>query len=99
MARSRRKKDDELLESVMTAEAVPVEEKAEEVKMASTFGVVTNCLLLNVRKEPDLKAEVLFTMSALTEPKIDLENSTKDWYKVSFEGNEGFCLKKYITLK
>lgn len=94
MARTRKKKEDEILESV-----VSTEEEKEEVKMAPQFGVVTNCLLLNVRKEPSLKAEVLFTMSALTEPELDLEKSTKDWYKVRFAGNEGFCLKKYIALK
>lgn len=74
--------------------------EAEAVNEPHTdFGIVTNCLYLNVRKRPDINADVAVVIDALTQVVVDLDASTEDFYKVvTSDGIEGFCMKKYITL-
>lgn len=61
---------------------------------------VANCLRLHIHSEPSLDSEIVCKVRYLTEVKIDLDNSTKDFYKVHTAiGAEGFCQKDYITMK
>lgn len=61
---------------------------------------VSNCLRLGIYSEPDLDSEIICKVRYLTELEIDLNNSTDDFYKVyTAIGAEGFCLKKFITIK
>jgi uncharacterized protein YgiM (DUF1202 family) len=71
---------------------------AELEQLAWPVGVVADCVKLNVRKEPDLNAAILFTIDKDVEVEIDLESSTAEWYKVIVNNQEGFCMKKYISL-
>ena len=88
-----------------TEEAVetPVEETTEEVVEEALdneildIGVVTDCLKLNVRKQPSKDAEVLKTIDALTEVVILKE--VNDFYEVALKtGESGYCMKKYIAI-
>lgn len=88
-----------------TEEAVetPVEETTEEVVEEASdneildIGVVTDCLKLNVRKQPSEDAEVLKTIDALTEVVILKE--VNDFYEVTLKtGESGYCMKKYIAI-
>lgn len=74
--------------------------EAEAVNEPHTdFGIVTNCLYLNVRKRPDINADVAVVIDALTQVVVDLDASTEDFYKVrTSDGVEGFCMRKYIAL-
>ena len=74
--------------------------EAEAVNEPYTdFGIVTDCLYLNVRKRPDINADVAAVIDALTQVVVDLDASTEDFYKVTTsDGIDGFCMKKYITL-
>lgn len=74
--------------------------EAEAVNEPCTdFGIVTDCLYLNVRKRPDINADVAAVIDALTQVVVDLDASTEDFYKVATSDRiEGFCMKKYITL-
>lgn len=74
--------------------------EAEAVKEPHTgSGIITDCLYLNVRKLPDINADVAVVIDALTQVVVDLDASTEDFYKVATsDGIEGFCMKKYITL-
>lgn len=65
------------------------------------FGVVADFVYkLNIRAEPDLEADVIFEAEPGTEFLIDIEKSTEEWFSVcSTSGLEGFCKKKYITIK
>ena len=64
------------------------------------FGFVSDCAKLNVRKEPDVKAEVICVIDNNTEVYVDMSESTEDFYKVCGEsGFEGYCMKKYITIE
>lgn len=73
-----------------------VMEVIEEVKR----GIVTNCNLLNVRKEPNSDAEVLFTIPYSTKVVIENYYSTDDFYKIcTASGMEGFCMKTYVAIQ
>lgn len=72
-------------------------EAADEPHTGS--GIITDCLYLNVRKQPDIHADVAVVIDALTQVCVDLDASTEDFYKVSTsDGVEGFCMRKYIAL-
>lgn len=81
------------------AEAVDViEDAVEEMKLP--IGLITDCFRLNVRKNPDKNAEVVFVVESLTSLKIDENKSTKDWYYVIGDnGKSGYCMKQYVTIK
>ena len=64
------------------------------------IGVVEGCKKLNVRAEPYLDAEVVSIIEIGKELMIDEAKSTNDWYSVcTASGAEGFCMKKFITIK
>ncbi len=71
----------------------------EEKKAAGVFGIVTSCVKLNIRREPNLEAEVIAVIAASAKVLVDIEASTDEFYKACTEtGIEGFCMKKYIAL-
>lgn len=64
------------------------------------IGVVTNCLRLNVRKQPDGNADVIDVIDMLTEVSVDMENSTDTFYKICLAaGIEGYCAKEFIAIR
>lgn len=80
-----------------TVEAVPA---VNIIPANNTTGVVDNCDKLNVRKSPTLAATPLTVISEGAEVQIDTANSTDEWYKVcTSNGVEGYCMKKFITIK
>lgn len=63
------------------------------------IGVVSNCVKLNVRDDPDVHGRVMCTINCGTEVEIDLSESVNDWYKVYLvSGVEGYCLNDFITI-
>lgn len=70
-------------------------------KMRRTFGIVTDCKKLNIRKEPaKVDGNIVCEVEAGTELMIDLPNSTNEWYHVyNSSGLDGFCMKEFILLK
>ena len=70
---------------------------------AAVFGIVVNCAKLNIRAEANAKAEVLCVIDADTVVEIIEEESTDDFYAVSFDKDdklvEGYCMKQYIEIK
>lgn len=62
------------------------------------FGTVCDCKNLNIRKNPDANSQILFAVPKDAKVKIDLDSSTAEWYKVFVNDQEGFCMKKFITL-
>lgn len=89
-------KNEEVAESTVeeTKEEV-IEEQLDEEALG--IGVVTDCLELNVRKQPSKDAEVLKTIDALTEVVILKE--INEFYEVALKtGESGYCMKKYIAV-
>lgn len=90
--------DPVLVDSTEIAEDTRVEENEEAVE--NIIGVVTDCLKLNIRKEPNKDSDVVVVVTCLDELKIDLDASTDDWYAVcTVAGIEGFCMKKFIAVR
>lgn len=86
--------------SGLRTEIHPVDEAIPAaVKETFVNGVVTDCLRLNVRREPNLDSEVLAVIDLLSEVVVDVSASTNEFYKITtVAGIEGFCLKKHIAL-
>lgn len=90
---------EEVLEETVAPEVEEVEKKVE----LPTKGFVTlpeTFKKLNLRAEPSTKGEVVTTLNPNTKVVINYEESTSEWYKVSVKNKlEGYCLKKYVTVK
>lgn len=87
-------------EEPVVEEAVVEEAVDEPAVIEPTIGFIDGCDRLNVRKESIKDSEVLCILDKLAEVTIDLSNSTEDFYKVmTSEGIEGYCMKKFITIK
>lgn len=88
----------------MTSQVENVDEPiVEEVKQEIVLvdGIVSNCELLNIRKESSKDAEVLCTIGVNTMVKVDLtvDKEAEEFYKiVTPNGVEGYCMKKFITI-
>lgn len=66
----------------------------------TTYGIVSGCTKLNVRKNPSKSAAVITEINAGDELVIDPGTSTNEWYKVfTASGIEGFCMKTFVTVK
>ena len=93
-----------IMDPVVEAEAEQaqeiVEESQEVEEAVPTVGFVDKCECLRVRKESNVDSEELCIINKLSEVVIDLDNSTDYFYKVTTsEGVEGYCMKKFITIK
>lgn len=79
-------------------EVEEVEELIEEVETVT--GVVSGCERLNLRKEASKDSDILSVLNKGTELVVSSEESTDEFYKVVTEaGVEGYCMKKFITIK
>ena len=64
------------------------------------IGVVIDCSSLNIRAKSSINSEIIATVKAGTELLINKDESVNEWYKVCTEaGIEGFCMKKYISIR
>lgn len=96
--------EEEVVEAVeeVTEESIEevVEETVEEVVPVSVTGVVSGCKKLNVRKSPTPLADVLCVLNENSKVEISEDDSTVEFYKVTTaSGVEGYCMKKFITVK
>lgn len=89
--------EDVVEETEIVEEEITVEE-TEESK--PTYGIVSSCGYLNVRKEPVKDVDnVIRTIKLSATVVVDLAESTEDFYKVICEdGIEGYCTKDYIEI-
>ena len=87
------------IEPTVEVEEPVIEEPVVETALLE-IGVV-NCKLLRVRSEADSTADnVICEIAEGTEVQIDNTKSTVDFYAITTTaGAEGFCMKKFITIK
>lgn len=65
-----------------------------------TYGTVTNCDRLNVRKNPHRSSDVLTVIEEDDTVEIVLSKSTKCWYYIITEsGVEGYSMRDFIVSK
>lgn len=102
------KEEKAAVEPEVTAEVVEEPAEVKETKPAkapkkpkTAKGIVSNCVSLRVRKDPSVTSNnIISVIDANTEVGINLDESTKDWYKITTKGSvTGFCMKDYITVK
>lgn len=91
-----------VVEEVVATEPVVAEEFAKESKVIDPLppksGHVTECIKLNVRKEPNPNAEVIGTVNRGDSLIID-PSPFGDFYKVIIPyGVEGYCMKKFVYI-
>lgn len=81
---------DEIIEEI-------VNPKVEEI----VDGFVSGCTKLNVRSEANKDSKILCVINEKAEVLVHVvENDSGDFYKVrTSSGIEGYCMKKYITIK
>lgn len=68
-------------------------------KTKKMFGIVTDCLKMNIYNEPNENSEAITNVNCLDQVMVDPDYSTDEWYAVctSF-GIEGFCMKKFVAI-
>lgn len=86
---------DSITENISDALPSRATEELNEV-----FGIVSDCLRLNIRTAPSKDSTVKTVASFLDELKIDYANSTDEWYAVcTASGIDGFCMKNFINIE
>lgn len=88
--------------SLISEEKEYLENTIEEPKNEdlSVVGIVTNCIKLNIRNEPQSGALIICDVPALTELLISMDASTDEWYSICTEsGIEGFVMKKFVAVR
>lgn len=84
---------------------VPITEKVcqEVEETQKVIGIVSGCEMLNVRNEPSIDSDIVNVIPKGLEVEVDYSNSTADFYKVKlpveFLDANGYCMKKFITIK
>lgn len=75
-------------------------EETPEVKPIRVMaGVISDCKKLNIRNTPDKDGEIIAVLDVDTDVSINMDESTKDFYKVStLDGIEGYCMTKFVAL-
>ncbi len=98
MAAKKKTKVEEPVVEVQEELTEVVEEPKAEPTV--TFGKVSNCNKLNVRKKPDATAKVVAVIEAKTKVRIDNAASNEEWCKVYVNPEvEGYCMRKYLTIQ
>lgn len=95
---------DEAVVSMSMRASMPEPEETPDVNdttdSGSIYGVVDNCLQLNVRKKPSVEAEILTTLKVGTEVRILKDEMENGFYKIcTASGLEGYCMCEYVVLK
>lgn len=71
----------------------------EDKVVDEIIGIVTDCLKLNIRKEPNKDSEVVAVVNCTDNLVVDTKKSTDGWYAVStVSGIDGFCMKKFVAI-
>jgi uncharacterized protein YgiM (DUF1202 family) len=91
---------EELEQAVINAGGEVMRAEEPIVEVETSIGVVSECDKLNLREEANKNSKVLAILNRNTELVVSVEESTEDFYKViTSSGVEGYCMKKFITIK
>lgn len=61
-------------------------------------GVIVNCKYVNIRKTPTKKGNIVATIPFDTIVRVEIDASTKTFYKVFYEDKEGYCIKTCVSI-
>lgn len=89
-----------VLEGQMTIDELINVEDTNETVNETAMGFVSGCEKLFVREKPGKEFNHITIIPKNSEVKINLTDSTEEFYKVTTSmGFEGYCMKKFITIK
>ena len=84
---------------VVEPEVETVVEETPTPVVEPKAAVVTDCIKLNVRKDPSTASEVVCEITAATELMVYENESTEEFYRIcTSAGIEGYCMKKFVTI-
>lgn len=92
-------------QTVVEETPIPIPAEADEPVVAEktpklVTGTVVDCQRLNVRMQMHLGAKILCELPVASKVRVLVDEKHDEWYHVFTEsGVEGFCMKKYISIK
>lgn len=89
---------DNYQETNQNTEEQTIVEQEQVVATVTQKGFVNGCAKLNVRTNPTIDSEVVCIINENDE--VIIEEAFDDWYSVTTkDGDEGYCMSKFITVK
>ena len=88
-------------ESYAVNEVESISEKTRTLTQLNKKGRVKNVSsndVLNVRIEPNADSKLVFTLKNSTEINILAQDNKTSWYKISYNGQEGYASNRYIEI-
>ena len=88
-------------ESYAVNEIDSINENSRNITQLNKKGKVINVAsndVLNVRVKPDSSSELVFTLKNSTEINVLAQDNATGWYKVSYDGKEGYASNRYIEI-
>ena len=80
----------------------PIVVNPKKKSLGIKVGTVANCKMLRLREGANIKTRVLAVMLVDTKVEVNLDNSTKSFYEVTFNSDThsliGYCVKEFINL-
>ena len=94
-------KTNQVEESTLNIDQETEQTTVDQEQVAATVtqkGFVNGCEKLNVRTNPTIDSEVVCIIDKNDE--VIIEETFGDWYSVTTkDGDEGYCMSKFITVK
>lgn len=89
----------EIIDDVTDSNNEPVDEPVDEpiVKETAIKEGKVSCAKLNVRSDASKDADIVFVIVKDNVVSI-LDDSDEVFYKISYDDNEGYCMKEFIEL-
>lgn len=85
-----------LMKDVTQASTQPVEEPTTEVPQTlNEAAYISSTTRVNLRQSPSTDAEIIGKLTTGT--KITIVSEENDWYKITFNGQEGYVAKRLVT--
>lgn len=90
----------EVIEPVITKPEHPATSVIEKTEPEIRKAIVCNCKKLNVRENPNPKANVIMIINEDDEVTVYTDGSVGNYYSIRTEsGIEGYCVKDYLKMK
>lgn len=90
----------EVIEGQITIDELVKGEQEVENVTKTVLGVISGCEKLNMREDSNKESNIVAILTKNAEVTINLTESTEDFYKVcTAAGQEGYCMKKFISIK
>ena len=80
-------------------EVTSTQEVKDKQPVTIVNGKVVKCFSLNVREESNKLSRVVEVIQRDDVVKVNIDESTEDFYAVKTKKNKGFCIKEFIEIE